>query len=290
MRIRTGQSSTDPGVKIIDTAGVPRGVLMEDGAITSRDYLIAISEGDIATHTLFSKLGYLATGTTTEQDMYPYGGVYPFKASAGNVDVLSSSDNDGKTSGAACTGVRVVTIYYLTAAYAEKTVDVTLNGTTAVSTTVGDIFRVNNFRVKSFGSGTTTYKAIGTIACTEVGAATTVLAQIGIGYTRGRGGIYTVPVDKSLYITSMAVGVTKGSTAGNSAMFTLRATYDEKLATLLTAGKFFMPFAEMNHMDGQTTREFHIPIKFIAGTDIKVSVLCGQSSTICTSSIRGWLE
>ena len=258
--------------------------------VCAQNYLHALAEGDIAGHSIFSKLGYLGSGSTSEQDVFGYGGVYTFPASAGNVSVVSSNDNDGKTNGAACTGVRVVTIHYLDGSYVEKTLDVTLNGTTVVDTTVGDIFRINNFRVKSFGSGTTTYKPIGNLDIHKVGTATEVYSRILLGNTRARNSVYTVPNGKTIYITSMAVGCTKGSTTGNTAVFTLRATYDDKAASLLTAGKFFMPYAEINHMDGQVTREFHIPLKFVAHTDIKVSVLCGQSATICTSSIRGWLE
>jgi hypothetical protein len=279
--------------KIYDVAsGTYKGLTFNAEApqVCAQDYLQAIGEGDVAGHSLFSKLGYLGTATTTEQDIFPYGGTYVFPATATDVSVVSSNDNDGKTGGAACTGVRIITIHYLDGSYVEKSVDVTLNGTTAVNTTTGDIFRVNGFAVKSFGSGTTTYKAIGNIDVHKVGTATEVYSRIAVGNTRCRCSAYTVPNGKTLYVTSLSVGVTKTAVPGSSGVFTLRATWDATSSTALTAGKFFMPYAEINHVDGYTVRNLEVPIKFPAHTDIKVSALCGQIATVCTASYRGWLE
>jgi hypothetical protein len=258
--------------------------------VCSQDYLLAIGEGDVVGHSLFSKIGYYAAAGTSEVDVYTYGGTYPFLATAGDVAVVSSSQNDGNTNGAACTGVRVVTIHYLDATYAEKSVDVTLNGTTAVNTTAGDIFRVNDMVVKSFGTGTTTWKAIGAVACTKIGTASEVYAQIAIGATAARSLVYTVPLGKTLYVVDMMVGCTKAAVPGSTAVFTLKSTYDHISNNYLSSGKFFMPEAEVNHCDGSVTRFFNVPLKFPATTDIKMSVLAGQAATIVTASIRGWLE
>jgi hypothetical protein len=254
--------------------------------ILSQDYFLGIAEGDVSGHSLFSKIGYTAGCTTTETDVWVGATAYQFPASAMQMEVVSSSANDASTS----TGVGKVRIYYLKDDYTEATTDVWTNGTTPVATTVNDIYRVNNFRVVSFGATTQTYKAIGKIDVRHVVTDASVYSSIAIGQTRARNSVYTVPHGKTLYITSMAVGFTKTSTTGNPGIATLRATYDDKANSLLTAGLFFMPYAEINHQDGMYSREFHVPLRFPAHTDLKVSVLCNQSATVATSSIRGWLE
>jgi hypothetical protein len=201
------------------------------------------------------------------------------------MECISSSDQDA----AAGTGAKTVRIYYLKSDYTEATTDVILTGQTAVATSVTDIFRVNNFRILDFGSGGTNYKAAGNIDVRHVND-TPIYSRILTGQTRARNSIYTVPENKTLYVVNMAIGTTKASTTGTVATFTLRATYDDKTSALLQPGLFFMPYAELNHQDGSFVREFDLPLHFPEHTDIKVSVICGQSATICTTSTRGWLE
>lgn len=273
-------------VKIKDTSNVPQGILIKNNTLTSRDYLIAVSEGDVAQHTIFSKLGYAPAAPTNTSDVYGTSGTYIFPATAQQMEVISSSTNDNATG----TGAKTVRIYYLKSDYTEATTDVILTGTVGVLTGVSDIFRVNNFRVIDFGTGATAYTSIGNIDIRNKTTTAIIYSRIIAGQSRARNSIYTVPHGKTLFITSLACGVTKASSTGNTCIFTLRANYDDKLPGLLTAGLFFMPFAELNLVDQMYTREFHTPIKFVAHTDIKISANCGQSATILTSSIRGWLE
>jgi len=273
-------------IKIIDSAGIARGLLMENNTLTSRDYLIAVGEGDVANHAQFSKLGYSPLAPTGPSDVYGNSLSYVFPVAAQQMECISSSAQDL----AAGSGAKTIRIYYLKSDYTEATTDVILTGTAGVLTSVSDIFRINNVRVLDFGATTTLYQAAGKIDVRNKTVTTIIYSCIVAGHTRARNSIYTVPDGKTLFLTSMACGVTKASTTGNTCTFTLRATYDDKLPGLLTAGLFFMPYAELNLVDQMYTREFHVPLVFIAHTDIKISANCGQSSTILTSSIRGWLE
>lgn len=109
------------------------------------DYNYYIAAGQVYGKTPFVKFGYngdVDTGAAGET-IWAYGGVYAFPPSKMEMEVISDSANDAS----AGSGAQKVTVYYLDDAYAEKTKEVTLNGTNAVSTTVTDIFRINGYRV-----------------------------------------------------------------------------------------------------------------------------------------------
>ena len=42
--------------------------------------------------------------------------------------------------------------------------------------------------------------------------------------------------------------------------------------------------------NGTFFREFEMPLKFVAGTDIKFSAIAEAAGTACTSALRGWVE
>lgn len=271
-----------PAVKLIDETGAAQGVPFYGGSpsTVSQDYLLSLAEGDIPNHAPFAQLGYCAAGGTTENSLWPPSTPYVFPTAAQQMQVLSSAAADA----AAGTGLRTLRIFYLDALYAPKTVDVTLNGTTPVNTSVSDIFRINRVKMLTAGSG---WKAAGNISVRNT-AGTVTYGYILAGHTRSRSLIFTVPAGKTLYVTSVSVGVNK-SNAGNNALFVLRATYDDELGQL-TAGLHFVPSGEFNLMDQYAVRPMEMPIKFPATTDVKMDVTAGQSSSICSATIRGWME
>jgi len=255
--------------------------------VCAQDYLQSIAEGDISGHSPWEILGYSISGSTTEMDLWGGGASgtgYTFPTGSDRMEAVSTHANDT----AAGSGAKTVRIWYLKSDYSEATTDVVLNGTGAVATSVTDIYRVNYFRVVDFGATNTLYKACGDISLRHV-ADTPVYAKILGNQTRARSTIFTVPLGKTLYITSLNIGTTKGSTTGNTSMFTLRSTHDSELGVLIP-GFYFSPHAEINHQDGSFLRTFCMPVKFTAGTDMKISVICGQASTTVTCALRGWLE
>jgi hypothetical protein len=194
----------------------------------------------------------------------------------------------GAQDNASGTGAKTIRIFYLDGSYVEKTTDVVLTGATPVNTSVSDIFRINTVRILDWGSGVSTYKAAGNIDVYHASAAT-VYSRILAGNTRSRNAIYTVPKDKTLYITSVTIGITKGGNTGIAATVTLKSTYSHLLGAL-TTGLHFTPHAEINHLDGAFFREFEMPISLPQYTDLKVSVTAAQGSTVVTCALRGWLE
>jgi hypothetical protein len=182
-------------------------------------------------------------------------------------------------------GVNVVTIYYLTSTFVEKTVDVILGPKTAVATGAGaaDIYRINAFRAKTVGN---TGKAVGTISCRAI-ADTPIYSQIAVGNTRGRNSVYTVPKDKTLYVISATFSAV-GVATGKDVIFTLRTTYDDLRPTVLRT--FFVPSIEVGVMDGPVHIPFDLPLHFPAGVDMIVTGLAGSDNAKCSSILRGWLK
>jgi len=275
------------GIEFIDTTGVSNKFKNADGKprVSCTEYLYDIAEGNITGHTPFSKMGYngdIDSGATGE-DLWAFGGTYVYPTAEQGMEVRSSSDNDGKTGAPTSTGVRTVTIYYLNLAGAEKTETVTLDGTTNVNTVATDIFRVQNFRVTTCGSGGV---AAGDIDIRNKTDHATVYSRISTGMTRARNSIYRVPAGKTLYITSIAVSAI-GASAGKDVIFTLLAKYDDKSASVID---FFMPHIEIGVVDGSFIREFELPLKIIALVDIKVRGVAGNDNSKCSCALRGWLE
>lgn len=279
---------TNPvSVELTDESGTAYGVKHVDNKprVSSMPYLYDIAEGNVSGHASFTKLGFNGNVGTAEEDIWAQGGVYVFPSAAMQMEVVSTSvEDDILTAGVvAGTGVHKVKVSYLDNTYASQTEEVTLNGQVAALTTATNILRVNALRASVVGTGK---KAAGTITIRNAADHTTVYRSIQAGYTRGREMIYTVPLGKSLYLTS--VSVSSGySTQGKNVRWTLRATLDDVNDTVLD---FFMPYFEIQTQDSSFTRELEIPMHIPATCDLKMSAISDSANSVCTAAIRGWTE
>lgn len=255
--------------------------------VSSQDYLYSVAEGLVAGHTPFSKIGYNGDVGTNEEDIWTVGGKYVFPTIPMQMELTSSSVEDDpiKADTSAGTGVWTVTVVYLDNTYAQQTETVTLNGTAVVTTVATNILRVNTLRVATVG---TAYKAVGNIVIRNL-ADTPIYRQIAIGETRARAAIHTVPLGKTLYITSVALS-SGYSTVGKNVRWIMRANYDDSTGTLLTAGLFFMPYFEIQTQDSSFYRQFEVPMKVPATVDMVVSATSDSANSVCDIAIRGWLE
>ena len=242
-------------------------------------YFVEIAEGEVTGHTAFYCIGYNPTVGTSDEDIWLGSTVYTFPTTAQQMRIFSSSPADNITG----TGIRTVRVYYLDGSYNQHTEDITLRGNTFVNTVATNIFRVNGLRALTAGSN---YKAVGLI--TLEGLTGQDYRLIGIGYTRDRGGIFTVPASRTLYVTQVYVGV-GGLDASNMARVTLRSNFIDDDG-LLTAGLMFQPYSEIVMPNGDIEPYFSIPIKFPATTDIKFSAYTDSGSAFIECSIRGWIE
>lgn len=282
----SGIQSTHPtnGVKIFDeNSSTYKGLLFNAGSpqICSQDYLLAMAEGDISGHTLFAKYGRVYGVNNALVDVWAGEGgtasVYVFPASAIQFHVVSTSANDDEGN----TGIEKIMIVGLDANYAVISEEVTLNGTSNVTTT-NSFFRINSCYATQVGSNGS---AVGNITIKNT-ADTVTYSSIGIGLTSCRTLVYTVPASTTLYLTSIVVASGEGgnSIKLNAVVFTPKYR--------LYGSTFFLPAGELLSINSETARILEAPAKFAAKTDIKMSVQGDYASggTTCIAAVRGWLE
>lgn len=270
-------------VGLLDESGVAYGVkhVSNKPRVSAMPYLYDIAEGNVSGHTAFAKLGYNDDVGATEEDIWTQGGVYPWIAAGGiALEVVSASGNDTL----AGTGVQKVRVSYLDADYSAQSEILNMAGATPVPLTDTTILRVNSIRATQVGTGGV---AAGLITCRLVGGAATVYRAISAGYTRGRGATYTVPLGKTLYLTSVVVS-SGYTTLGKVVRWTGRAQVDDTDPTTKIA--FFQPFFEVMTQDSSFHRDFEIPIKIPATADVKMSAVSNGAGSFCSCALRGWLE
>lgn len=181
----------------------------------------------------------------------------------------------------AYTGAMVVNIGYLTSAFAEKNEIVILNGTTPVDTVNTDLYRVNSFRMIFAGSDA---KPKGNLTLRADGG-TPDYGFITAGYTRSRAMIYTVPVNKTLYVTDVNWSYGYSTNQTHYARLYTRATSNNGF---ITQGIFY-PCTECVLSNSAATIHLTFPVKLTTGIDLKVSGIATYSG-IAQVTMRGWLE
>ena len=270
--------------KLVDETGLANGIKHVSNKIrvSAMPYLYDIAEGNVSGHTPFYKLGYNGDVGAAEEDIITQGGVYPWIAAGVGIalEVVSSSGDDT----IAGTGVQKVRVSFLDADYASKTEIIEMNGATPVPLVDTTVLRVNALRATQTGTGLV---AAGEITCRLVGAPATVYRTITTGYTRGRGMAYTVPLGKTLYLTSITVS-SGYTTAGKIVRWVGRAQVDDSAPTVRIP--FFQPFFEIITQDAHAHIDFDMPIAIPATADLRVSAVSNGAGSYCTCSLRGWLE
>ena len=248
--------------------------------VSSTPYAYDVCEGNVAGHACWEKIGYNGDVGATPEVISPQGGAYVFPTGATNIHIKSSHAED-KADG---TGIRSLTIYYLDTDYVEKSKLCVPTGLTGVDTGIDDLFRVQNVRATTWGSG---YAAAGNISVLNH-AETVTYGYIAAGNNRQRQLVWTVPVGKTLYVSDIDRSVIL-SAANKSCTLTLLATYDNKANIALVAGLAFMPYSEVSLENSPSNVHFTFPLKFIAGTDLKVSGKA-TASAVAQVTLTGWTE
>ncbi len=137
-------------------------------------------------------------------------------------NITSSDDTDGKTGSPNAVGARTVRVYGLkTWDTAETSEDITLDGTTAVSTANSYVII---HRIKVLTSGATSVNA-GVIKATAAAAGTKVTAEISVGHGQTLMAIYGIPSTQTAFLTTLYGGILRG-VAGAHADLTLLWTPD----------------------------------------------------------------
>lgn len=231
-------------------------------------FLLEIAAGRVegcTAHILNGSNNAVGTGFET---LWEEGGLYSFPTSASTMTV--SSDDAADTS--AGTGARTVTISGLDANYAEITEVITMNGTTAVTTT-NSYFRINNMVVTTAGTGRTNAGSIfiGTGTVTA-GKPANVYAEIFDGDGIEHEGVYTVPAGKSLYPYTMHFGAQSGKDVVLQAHSSSEAGVDIVYAEWEVSDHVTIPVDGLFRIPEKTDFEFRAKVS--SGTsDMKILML-----------------
>lgn len=254
--------------------------------VSSMPYTYDIAEGNVLGHSSFRILGTNDDVDNVKEDEWAVGGTYVFPTAGMQMEIYSSSVQDSGSGGvnSAGTGIRSVTIVYLDDSWVELTETKILDGTTPVTTVATNIYRIQKMFTATTGTGK---KAAGTIDIRHL-SDTPIYGRIPLGENHLHQAICTVPLGKTLYITSWQPGI--GHQTGNRyARFELDGTADE--SDIYIDGVFF----NKDVIDIQDMAIF-IPLpmvqKFPAKTDVKVTVISDNASAnaLTAVSFEGWIE
>lgn len=178
---------------------------------TFEPFGLQVSRNQIQGHSGIIVFGYNADVDTSEESVWPDGGVVPHPTVASVLKVSSSNANDTS----AGTGARTVFIEGLNGSYETVSETVTLNGQTAVNTTNSYLY-VNQLYTLTVGSGGHNEGNInvGTGVVTA-GVPAELYDLIAATYNNRTTGHYCVPAGYTGYMTSGIVtcGQTSGSTS-----------------------------------------------------------------------------
>jgi len=148
------------------------------------------------------KFGFNTAISTAEETVWDGGGVYTYPASAAVASLVSASAADDLTG----TGAQKVTVEGLDANWKFQSVEVDMDGTSAVATTE-TWRRIYRAYVTQAGSGEVN---AGNITISTGG---TTRAQISADQGQTLMAVYTVPDNLTGYVTGWSIG--SGATSGN---------------------------------------------------------------------------
>lgn len=247
-------------------------------AVSSTDYLFDIAHRDVPDHEQWTKNGYNPALSVSEETLWAAGGDYVFPSSGSRMEIVSDSTDDISSG----VGARTVQIHYLDSAFVEKTETIIMSGSTPVTTTATDIYRINNFIVMSTG---TSLANVGSIDIRNI-ADTPIYSRIMPGINRATNCIYTVPNGKRLYIYNLLLSA-GANVANRPVRMITKASYDNISGSRIT---FFMPYTNVIIVDGSIDVPIESPTTFPEGVDIKVNAISPDGAAYGAVAMRGWLE
>ena len=233
------------------------------------------------------KVGYCPAVAATNYAVWGVASDYSFLAAVTKPNVVSTSTADVMTTG---TGAWQVKVTYLDLNFAEKSEVVALNGTTAVPMAAEDVFRVNDVRVISAGTGMV---AAGIITVKNTANAIT-LASILAGENTSKQLIYTVPANKMLEIFDGVVS-NRATTTLKGNTFKIMSNYDAANNVVRRNATGPILYTDFQIDTDQSTAPIYfgrdmeqkeMSLKYPAGTDIICKVL-GVATGIVSCTLLG---
>ena len=188
----------------------------EWGAANITDFFFDVSRGlfdGIASNVKFGFNDDI--DTVAGEDVWNGGGLYTgFPSETETIECFSSNTNDTS----AGTGARTIRLTGLDSSFADQTEDLTLNGTSAV-TTSNTWSRMARIQVLTAGSGG---ENAGTITCRHSSTTANVFAVMPTGNNQTTIAAFTIPTGKTGYIKRVRVSMGRANGSPGSAVLTVR--------------------------------------------------------------------
>lgn len=166
-----------------------------------RSFLLEVSRGSIPGYSLSGFLGINPTIGSSFETVWDAGGDFIHPITGETWEVVSDSVNDSSSG----TGARLVVISGLDDAYAPASEIVTMNGTTPVSTTTTNWFRISSVIVIFSGSSKSNEGEI-TLRVSGAGA---IRSKILTAASRTFNGLLTVPAGKTFFLLNTQIFIPK---------------------------------------------------------------------------------
>ena len=222
---------------------------------TSEPFNLQIARGQIAYHKSIFKFGFNPDVDDSLETIWAEGGLYSYLSAATVLKISSSSTNDTS----AGTGARTVTLFGLDANYDEISETITLNGQTAVNSTLSYL-RIYRMTVDTAGSGGENagviYAGTGTVTS---GVPANKYATIAIGDNQTLMALWTVPRGYTAYLSQTDV---TAATTQNNKYATVHFVARENGGVFQAKDKFVK--AESSH-----NQQYDVPLKFEEKTDLE---------------------
>ena len=232
---------------------------------------IPISAGDVQGYGVIHKFGRNPSVGNSPETIWQHGGVYSYLSAPSTVYVSSNAPLVDNPTG---TGAQTITILGLDVNYNEVTETLPVNDTQGSV----EFLRVYRAFVATAGSIGTNDGNI--LIATAPNGGGTVLADIGTigsGTTYGLGqtqlALYTVPAPCTGYLTSLTMGLGSYNNSGTILLLTRE----------FGTGTAFRTRDIMDVPGGSHHRDYSVPIKLPAKTDIEMRALCSTGTTVSAS-------
>jgi hypothetical protein len=205
---------------------------------------LQVSRGQIPNHRAVTVFGYNGDVDTSEETIWPQGGILAYPSAALQMKVSSNNANDTANG----TGARTVLISGLVSDYSETSETVTLNGQTAVTTTTA-FLRINNAYVLTAGSSNSAegniYIGTGTVTA---GVPATIYDTIHFDYNARVTGSYTIPANYTAYLVagSLSSAQASGATAVTGRLIAIGLNKIRTTYAIVSLNNGFAPYDFVN--------------------------------------------
>lgn len=246
----------------------------------------AIGAGAIPNKSMFHVFGEATNVDNTMVTVWPLNTLYTFPTVQSAMEIVSSNAaDDADIAGTPGTGVQTVEIHYLDNTFTEKTYTFTMNGTTAVTSSVSDIYRINNMYATAVGSAGA---AVGNITLRTAGPGTTY-GYIAAGHVTAHQAVYTIPAGKKMLVTWWDVS-SGAATGTHYTRFYWNASVD--MDGNITSGRFLMEHDVLGSLNNAGHVQ-GIPPHYVPPTaDLMIKVISDNAlaDVVASSHFHGWLE